>query len=111
VQLSGRVRDQTVIRAKALEVAGGRDVPGQGVQFGECELSIGEAPDRQAAIDKAQGASQAATPASPAAQPAAAAATEAAPEPVEGSERSRRSRGNGATRRPTAEVDVPKTTP
>jgi cytoskeletal protein CcmA (bactofilin family) len=111
VQLSGRVRDQTVIRAKALEVAGGRDVPGQGVQFGECELSIGEAPDRQAAIDKAQSAPTAATPASPAAQPAAAAATEAAPEPVEASERSRRSRGNGATRRPTAEVEVPKTTP
>jgi cytoskeletal protein CcmA (bactofilin family) len=44
VQLSGVVRDNTVIRAKSLEV---KLESGQGkmqVMFGECELSVGDAP-------------------------------------------------------------------
>jgi cytoskeletal protein CcmA (bactofilin family) len=52
VQLSGRVRDETVIRARSLQVAG---TP---VKFGECELCIGEEPDKQKAIDEATGAAR-----------------------------------------------------
>jgi cytoskeletal protein CcmA (bactofilin family) len=48
VRISGRVRDRTVIRARSLEVT----LSGKGmeVQFGDCELQIGDAPDKEAAI-------------------------------------------------------------
>jgi cytoskeletal protein CcmA (bactofilin family) len=48
VKISGRVRDRTVIRAKSLEVA--LVSSGMQVQFGDCELAVGEAPDKDAAI-------------------------------------------------------------
>jgi len=53
VELSGRVRDQAVIRAQSLEVStvAGADM----VHFGECELSIGDQPDKQLAIEEATG--------------------------------------------------------
>jgi cytoskeletal protein CcmA (bactofilin family) len=51
VELGGRVRDETVIRARSLEVAAGG-----ALQFGECELSIGDEPDKRAAIEEASGA-------------------------------------------------------
>ena len=50
VKLSGRVRDQTVIRAASLEV---RLTPQAGrmeLVFGECELEIGDAPSKEAAV-------------------------------------------------------------
>ena len=53
VHIAGRVRDKTVIRARTLEVSLSRDKGGIEVLFGECELNIGDAPDKQAAIDAA----------------------------------------------------------
>jgi cytoskeletal protein CcmA (bactofilin family) len=52
VQLSGQVRDETIIRARSLEVGSPSGSP---VRFGECELSIGDEPDKQRAIDEATG--------------------------------------------------------
>jgi cytoskeletal protein CcmA (bactofilin family) len=51
VELSGRVRDETVIRARSLVTS----TTGTPVKFGECELSIGDQPDKQRAIDQATG--------------------------------------------------------
>jgi len=48
VRISGRVRDKTVIRAKSLEVT--LSSKGMEVQFGDCELQVGDAPDKEAAI-------------------------------------------------------------
>ncbi|HTR52813.1 MAG TPA: polymer-forming cytoskeletal protein [Kofleriaceae bacterium] len=58
VQISGRVRDRTVIRARTLEMT----VTSQGmeVQFGACELQVGDEPNKAAAIAAATAA--AATP-------------------------------------------------
>jgi cytoskeletal protein CcmA (bactofilin family) len=53
VQLAGKVRDETVIRAKSLEVI---STPGATLQFGECELSIGDEPDKRRAIEEVTGA-------------------------------------------------------
>ena len=54
VRISGRVRDKTVIRARSLEVT----LSGKGteVQFGDCELQVGDAPDKEAAIAAATAA-------------------------------------------------------
>jgi cytoskeletal protein CcmA (bactofilin family) len=76
VQLGGRVRDETVIRARSLEVTSSA---GTAVKFGECELSIGDEPNKQRAIDQATGVAHqrpaevplAAAPPPPAAAPAA----------------------------------------
>lgn len=51
VEISGKVRDRTVIRARSLEVS--LNTPkGSGMQvvFGECELAIGDEPSKEAAI-------------------------------------------------------------
>jgi len=66
VQISGRVRDRTVIRARALEVK--LSSQGMEVQFGECELQIGDEPDKEAAI--AAATSVAAPAPEPAPEPA-----------------------------------------
>jgi cytoskeletal protein CcmA (bactofilin family) len=60
VRISGRVRDKTVIRAKSLEVC----LSSEGMQlvFGECELAIGDEPNKEAAIAAAQGAKPAEVP-------------------------------------------------
>jgi cytoskeletal protein CcmA (bactofilin family) len=42
IQLSGRVSDQTVIRAKTLEVALTQPQGGLQVTFGNCDLHVGE---------------------------------------------------------------------
>ena len=79
VELSGRVRDKTMIRAQSLEVKLERTDGRLEVVFGECELAVGEAPDKAAAIREAtSGAPRAATPAP---QPAA-----SAPQPAPSSE-------------------------
>ena len=52
VQLSGRVKDNTVIRAKSIEV---KLSPANGkmqVVFGECELDVGDAPRKADLISK-----------------------------------------------------------
>jgi cytoskeletal protein CcmA (bactofilin family) len=64
VELSGKVRDKTLIRAKSLEVSLQRVDGKVEVVFGECELAIGEAPDKAKAIrDATSGASRSAVPA------------------------------------------------
>jgi cytoskeletal protein CcmA (bactofilin family) len=52
VRISGRVRDKTVIRARTLEVSLQRE-NGTEVVFGECELAIGDEPNKAAAIEAA----------------------------------------------------------
>jgi len=48
VKISGRVRDKTVIKTKSLEVNLTSD--GMQVMFGECELAVGDEPNKEAAI-------------------------------------------------------------
>jgi hypothetical protein len=68
VMLSGRVRDDTVIVAKALEVAHAR--PGAvSVALDDCELQIGELPSKEQAIRAALGAAQPPAPPAPASPP------------------------------------------
>jgi cytoskeletal protein CcmA (bactofilin family) len=50
VQISGRVRDRTVIRARSLDVSLNVTKGGMQVVFGECELAIGDEPSKEAAI-------------------------------------------------------------
>jgi cytoskeletal protein CcmA (bactofilin family) len=50
VRISGRVRDKTVIRARALEVSLSTGKGGMEVTFGECELSVGDEPNKEAAV-------------------------------------------------------------
>jgi cytoskeletal protein CcmA (bactofilin family) len=54
VQLSGAVKDNTVIKAKSLEVK--LAVPNSKMQvvFGECELEVGEQPSREKSEGKPQ---------------------------------------------------------
>src|SRR3954467_1164021 len=57
VQLSGSVKDKTVIRAKSLEVKLATETGKLQVVFGECELAVGEPPalpeDGKAKVDQA----------------------------------------------------------
>jgi cytoskeletal protein CcmA (bactofilin family) len=50
VRISGRVRDKTVIRARSLEVSLSTQKGGMQVVFGECELAVGDEPNKEAAI-------------------------------------------------------------
>jgi cytoskeletal protein CcmA (bactofilin family) len=50
VEISGRVRDRTVIRARSLEVSLSVTKGGMQVVFGECELNVGDEPNKEAAI-------------------------------------------------------------
>ncbi len=50
VQISGRVRDRTVIRARSLDVSLSVTKGGMQVVFGECELAVGDEPNKEAAI-------------------------------------------------------------
>jgi hypothetical protein len=65
VQLSGVVKDKTVVRAKSLEV---KLTPATGkmqVVFGECVLDVGEMPSKEAAISSARESDRAIANASP----------------------------------------------
>ncbi len=53
VEISGRVRDRTVIRARSLEVSLSVQKGGMQVVFGECELAVGDEPNTEAAIASA----------------------------------------------------------
>jgi cytoskeletal protein CcmA (bactofilin family) len=83
VELSGRVRDKTIIRAKSLEVSLQRAEGGIEMVFGDCELAVGDAPDKARAVREATSgrkekeAREAAAPA--AAAPAAASGAVAIP--------------------------------
>jgi cytoskeletal protein CcmA (bactofilin family) len=50
VRISGKVRDKTVIRARSLEVSLATTKGGMQVVFGECELAVGDEPNKDAAI-------------------------------------------------------------
>jgi cytoskeletal protein CcmA (bactofilin family) len=70
VQISGKVRDKTVIRARSLEVSLTSSKGGMEVIFGECELSVGDEPSKEAAIAAATSTPTAATEPTAAAEPA-----------------------------------------
>jgi cytoskeletal protein CcmA (bactofilin family) len=56
VEISGRVRDRTMIRARSLEVSLSVSKGGMQVVFGECELAVGDEPNKEAAIAAATAA-------------------------------------------------------
>jgi cytoskeletal protein CcmA (bactofilin family) len=82
VQISGKVRDKTVIRARSLDVSLNTTKGGMQVVFGECELAIGAEPNKEAAVAAAL-ASPAAEATKPAPGKPAAAAAPAAPAAAE----------------------------
>jgi cytoskeletal protein CcmA (bactofilin family) len=86
VELSGRVRDKSIIRAQSLEVSLQREGGRIEMVFGDCELAVGDAPDKAKAVREATSgrkeARAAATP-TPAA-PSPAIAAPAAPSPESG---------------------------
>lgn len=55
VELSGVVKDKTVIRARSMEVKLSPDKGALEVTFGECELEVGEVPDKEDAVAAARG--------------------------------------------------------
>jgi hypothetical protein len=58
IRLSGVVKDNTVLRARSLQV---KLVPAAGrveVVFGACQLEVGEMPDQEAAVSAARGNSR-----------------------------------------------------
>jgi cytoskeletal protein CcmA (bactofilin family) len=54
VELSGRVRDKTIIRAESLEVSLRRSDGRIEMVFGDCELAVGDAPDKLKAMAAAR---------------------------------------------------------
>jgi cytoskeletal protein CcmA (bactofilin family) len=56
VQIAGRVRDRTVIKARSLEVT--LASKGMEVTFGECELAVGDEPNKDAAVAAATAAAE-----------------------------------------------------
>jgi cytoskeletal protein CcmA (bactofilin family) len=87
VELSGRVRDKTVIRAKSLEVSLRRAEGGIEMVFGDCELAVGDAPDKARAVREATSGRRkdkdaGETAAAPMAPPAEASGADVAPAPA-----------------------------
>jgi cytoskeletal protein CcmA (bactofilin family) len=76
VRLSGQIKDNTVIRAKTLEVRLARQHGKMEVVFGECELAVGDEPSKEAAIAAAL-AGESIRPEPPPAEEIAAAADDA----------------------------------
>ena len=54
IELAGRVRDKTLIRAQAMEISLKRTDGRIEMVFGDCELAIGDAPDKAKAIAAAR---------------------------------------------------------
>jgi cytoskeletal protein CcmA (bactofilin family) len=50
VRIAGKIRDRTVIRARTLEVTLTSNDKAMEVLFGECELAIGDEPNKAAAV-------------------------------------------------------------
>ena len=90
VQVSGRVRDRTVIRARSLEVSLNVQKGGMQVVFGECELAIGDEPKKEAAVAAAIAPPAAATAAAPADAKQAGGKAAAAAEPEDAPSKPRR---------------------
>jgi cytoskeletal protein CcmA (bactofilin family) len=65
VRISGKVRDKTVIRARSLEVSLTSAKGGMEVVFGECELAVGDEPNKEAAIAAATTTAPSPEPAKP----------------------------------------------
>jgi cytoskeletal protein CcmA (bactofilin family) len=55
VELAGRVKDNTVIRAKSLEVKLSAEDAKMQLTFGDCELAVGDAPEDGAGGGKRKG--------------------------------------------------------
>jgi cytoskeletal protein CcmA (bactofilin family) len=55
VELAGRVKDNTIIRAKSLEVKLAADDAKMQLTFGDCELAVGDAPEDEAGGGKRKG--------------------------------------------------------
>jgi cytoskeletal protein CcmA (bactofilin family) len=66
VKLSGSVSDNTVIRARALEVNLSPQRGKMQITFGQCELEVGDIPDKTEAIAAAEKAPEEARPVAPA---------------------------------------------
>ena len=62
IQLSGSVKDNTIIRAKSLEVKLSSTAGKMQVVFGETELEVGEQPTREKAVAKDEKADNAPPP-------------------------------------------------
>lgn len=71
VHISGKVRDRTVIRARTLDVSVSAAKGGMQVVFGECELAVGDEPNKEAAIAAALATPAAAAPGGDATKPTA----------------------------------------
>jgi cytoskeletal protein CcmA (bactofilin family) len=101
VQLSGRVKDGTIIRANSLEVKLARPRGKMELVFGECEIEVGDAPDKATAVEAARSGGQ--QPAAPEPEAAIAAeagvATEPVAEPVDDGKR-KRNRSNRPSQPP-----------
>ncbi|MBC7173633.1 MAG: hypothetical protein H5U40_14430 [Polyangiaceae bacterium] len=70
VRLSGRVRDNTVIRARSLEVKLSPEKGMMQVIFGECALDVGDMPSKDEALEAAMAPAEAAAAMeAPAAEP------------------------------------------
>jgi cytoskeletal protein CcmA (bactofilin family) len=54
IQLSGTVKDKTIVRAKSLEVKLAPATGKMQVVFGECVLDVGDMPSKEAAISSAR---------------------------------------------------------
>jgi cytoskeletal protein CcmA (bactofilin family) len=102
VQISGRVRDRTMIRARSLEVSLSVSKGGMQVVFGECELAVGDEPNKEAAVAAAL-APQPPTPPTASAEPAKAApgGKQGAQQPAESEEAAKRRRGTQPPPTPT----------
>jgi cytoskeletal protein CcmA (bactofilin family) len=59
VELSGKVRDRTSVRARTLEVSLQRNDGRIEMVFGDCELAVGDAPDKAKAVREASSAGHA----------------------------------------------------
>jgi cytoskeletal protein CcmA (bactofilin family) len=92
VEISGKVRDRTVIRARSLEVSLTAAKGGMQVVFGDCELAVGDEPNKEAAIAAATAPAATAAPAAHA-PPAKPATPAVAAEPDEAAGSGKRRRG------------------
>jgi cytoskeletal protein CcmA (bactofilin family) len=81
VELSGKVRDKTIIRAESLEVSLRRSEGRIEMMFGDCELSVGDAPDKAKAVAAARSNGHGRNKAAVAAVAAVADAEAAQPQP------------------------------
>jgi cytoskeletal protein CcmA (bactofilin family) len=100
VELSGRVRDKSIIRAQSLEVSLSREGGRIEMVFGDCELAVGDAPDKAKAVREATAKPQPAKDAKPATAPEADGGEVAAEADMSASARLRRGKPPEAASQP-----------